>query len=119
MWLLCIGGFVSGLDAQSLSAEILLAAGDKISLKVIGLPDLEAEIVVLPEGMIRLPLIGHITAAGRTIVDLQAEIAYKLSRAPFQVKSDTETVWIQVDETKVLSPSRHSDLSMFPVTFKL
>lgn len=101
IWLLSIGVFVSGLGAQSSSAENLLAAGDRISLKVIGLPDLETEIAVSPEGTIRLPLIGHVTAAGRTIIALQTEIASELSRAPFQVKSDTGTVWIQVDETKV------------------
>ncbi|MDA5094648.1 polysaccharide biosynthesis/export family protein [Aliiroseovarius sp. KMU-50] len=99
--LLFCGAFVSGLGALPANAEIYLAAGDRISLKVIGLPELESEILVSTDGTIRLPIIGQVNVEDRSILDLQEEIAAGLSRAPFQIESDTGTQWIQVDATKV------------------
>ncbi len=55
-----------------------LGSGDKIRLIVFGEEDLSGEFVVDDAGFVRLPLIGQIAAAGRTVRQLEGDIASKL-----------------------------------------
>lgn len=50
----------------------LLAPGDRLELTVYSAPELSRELVVNPDGRIRLPLIDAVTAAGRTPEDVEA-----------------------------------------------
>ncbi|MDB9524432.1 polysaccharide biosynthesis/export family protein [Oscillatoria sp. CS-180] len=57
----------------------LLGPGDQLDVSVIGVTDLERNRIVLPDGTILLPLVGAVTAAGRTLEDLEADITRRFS----------------------------------------
>ena len=61
--------------------EYRLGSEDLIECFVYKEPDLTATVVVRPDGMISIPLVGEIQAAGKTAPALQAEITSKLLRA--------------------------------------
>ncbi len=67
-----------GGAAPAAAEPYLLAAGDKLLVRVWGHADLSGEVAVTPEGRIGLPLIGAVPAAGLTPEDLAAEIARRL-----------------------------------------
>jgi len=65
--------------ATTLSVEAYtLGAGDKVRVIVFGETDLGGEFVVDDAGFLRLPLIGQLSAAGRTLRELENDIAAKL-----------------------------------------
>ncbi len=55
-----------------------LGAGDKVRVIVFGEQDLGGEFVVDDGGFLSLPLIGQLSAAGRTLRQLESDIAAKL-----------------------------------------
>jgi protein involved in polysaccharide export with SLBB domain len=57
----------------------LLGPGDQLDISIIGIPDLERNRIVLPDGTILLPLIGAVPAAGRTLVELEQDVTRRLS----------------------------------------
>lgn len=65
---------------QQLGADYryILGPGDEISLSVVGFPDLSQSQIVLSDGTITAPLIGSVTAAGRTLQELELAIARQL-----------------------------------------
>lgn len=56
-----------------------LGSGDKVRIIVFGEEDLGGEFVVDDAGFLRLPLIGQLAAGGRTVRQLEDDIAAKLS----------------------------------------
>jgi polysaccharide export outer membrane protein len=56
-----------------------LGAGDRLRLQVFGQEELSQEYVVSDSGAITVPLIGAVDAEGRTIAELEEEIARQLS----------------------------------------
>lgn len=58
--------------------DYLLSAGDKLEIAVWKEPDLTKELIVRPDGKVSFPLAGELTAAGRTVSQIQAEITNKL-----------------------------------------
>ncbi len=56
-----------------------LGIGDRLDLLVFGHDDLRATLEVLGDGTIVLPLAGVVTAAGKTLSDLRAEVATKFA----------------------------------------
>lgn len=74
-------GQLSSLATLPDSAEgpYRLGAGDRLRLQVFGQEDLSQEYVVSDSGAITVPLIGAVDAEGRTIAELEEEIARQLS----------------------------------------
>jgi polysaccharide biosynthesis/export protein len=72
--LLCIPAF-----AQQ-SGGYALQPGDKIEISVWQDPSLSRQIVIAPDGMISLPLVGHIRAAGLTLQALEKTLSKSLSK---------------------------------------
>ena len=66
-------------SAGAIESAYALGSGDKLRLNVFGEADLSGEFVVDDSGFLRLPLIGQITAVGRTVRQLEQDIAAKLS----------------------------------------
>src|ERR1051326_4456885 len=60
------------------SSEYRLGSEDLIECFVYKEPELTTTAIVRPDGMISLPLVGEIQAAGRTAPELQVEITLKL-----------------------------------------
>jgi len=64
--------------AKSLESYTL-GSGDKVRVIVFGETDLGGEFVVDDAGFLRLPLIGQLSAAGRTLRQLEDDIAERLA----------------------------------------
>lgn len=54
--------------------------GDLLAVSVWKEPDLQLELLVRPDGAISLPLAGEISTKGKSVTELQAELANRLSR---------------------------------------
>lgn len=57
-----------------------MGPGDRLNITVFGQNDLSGEVVVDGSGRIAMPLIGQLTASGKTIAELQQEITVALDR---------------------------------------
>jgi polysaccharide export outer membrane protein len=64
----------------SMAAEYVIGAGDVLHISVWKDESLTRQVVVLPDGKIGFPLIGQVTAAGKTVAELTKEIEQKLGR---------------------------------------
>jgi polysaccharide export outer membrane protein len=63
---------------QPLLGDYALNPGDQLEVSVWKEPDLTKTVVVRPDGKISFPLTGEVTAVGRTVAQVQTEIASKL-----------------------------------------
>lgn len=82
--LLLLAGCASELSSlQPLPASeagaYRLGAGDRLRLQVFGQEELSQEYIVSDSGAITVPLIGAVDAQGRTIPELEEEVARQLS----------------------------------------
>lgn len=77
------------------TSEIRIGPLDGLSVVVWKNRDLSADVVVRPDGIITLPLIGDVKAAGRTPGELQKEIAQKYAD---YIKSEETVVSVAVTQ---------------------
>ena len=71
----------AGLQAKAVAAEAYrLNPGDKLEITVWHEENLKSEVVVLPDGTISFPLVGHVPAAGKTNEELVALLKERLSK---------------------------------------
>lgn len=76
-----VGMWVTVTAAQNASAETYrLNPGDVVTVTVLGEPLLSGDQLVGPDGTIRLPLIGSVTAAGLTLDELTDRLTKALQR---------------------------------------
>ena len=61
-------------------ADYIIGPGDMLNISVWKDEALTRQVVVLPDGKIGFPLIGQVTAAGKTVDELTKEIEQKLGR---------------------------------------
>lgn len=66
--------------ALSQPPDYRIGPGDILEISVWKDPDLSRSVVVLPDGRIDFPLVGHFVAMGRTSQELQTEMEAKLKR---------------------------------------
>ena len=62
------------------SDRYTIGSGDVLTLSVWKDTALSREVTVLPDGMISLPLVGQILAAGKTISELEREVTEQIKR---------------------------------------
>ena len=62
------------------SSEFLFGAGDRLSVVVYKHDDLNAELVVSPDGTVTMPLVGRFDVAGRSFSELVATIETELHK---------------------------------------
>ena len=68
-------------QAFALAADVYrLNPGDKLEITVWQEENLKQEVVVLPDGTISFPLVGHVAAAGKTTEDLVKLLRERLSK---------------------------------------
>lgn len=72
-------GPVSTPGVAALSADYRINPRDVLEVTVFQVKDLDRTVQVAPTGVINLPLIGGVTAAGRTARELERDIAARLS----------------------------------------
>jgi polysaccharide export outer membrane protein len=65
-------------SGEAMESTYELGSGDKLRVNVFGETDLSGEFAVDDSGFVRLPLIGQITAGGRTVRQLEQDIAARL-----------------------------------------
>ena len=75
-----IAGLPAAAQAQSAAPAInyRLNPGDTLEIHVWGEDQLQRATRVMPDGTIAMPLVGTISAAGRTVQEIEAEIVEKL-----------------------------------------
>lgn len=77
---LVLGGAlaIAGLAAEAQEAY-RLRPGDVLQIEVIEDPSLNRQVLVSPDGRVTLPLAGSVQAGGRTVEQVQAELASRLA----------------------------------------
>jgi polysaccharide biosynthesis/export protein len=76
-------------------AEFVIGAADLLRINVWHMPDLSVDAKVRPDGTVTMPLVGDLTAAGRTPSALRADIETRLKSF---VKDDSVQVSVAVVE---------------------
>ncbi len=81
IWVLCFGIllFSPRSPAIAADADYAINPGDILQITVWKEDGLDKETLVLPDGTISFPLIGSLTARGKTVAALQQEIKTKLA----------------------------------------
>jgi hypothetical protein len=64
----------------SFASDYLLAPTDQLEIKIIGQSDLDTKQAIAPDGSISLPLIGRISAGGKTLAELDKELDTKFAK---------------------------------------
>jgi len=77
----------------------IIGASDNISVTVFKDPTLSSALLVRPDGMISMPLLGDVRAAGKTTLELAAEITTKLKK--YMQDPNVTVVLGQVNSKKV------------------
>jgi polysaccharide export outer membrane protein len=93
-------------------SEFVVGPSDVLRISVWKTPDLSVDVTVRPDGTITLPLIGDVTATGRTPSQLRGEIKRKLTTF---LRDDNPTVEIIVETVNsyrfaVIGSVEHSGL---------
>ncbi|WP_324698405.1 polysaccharide biosynthesis/export family protein [Novosphingobium aerophilum] len=73
----CLTGCTTAASNELPSVNVVqyrLAAGDRIKIEVFREKDLSGEYVINDEGLIGLPMVGNVTAAGKTPAELRGEL---------------------------------------------
>lgn len=67
------------LASQAIAQDYRLQRGDSIQIEVLEDGSLSRQTLILPDGQISIPQIGSVRAAGRTLQEVQADVAARLS----------------------------------------
>jgi polysaccharide export outer membrane protein len=78
--LMCAGGAGAAAQEGAPVADYVIGPGDLLLISVWKDEALTRQVTVLPDGKIGFPLIGHVTAAGRSVTDLSKELEQKLAK---------------------------------------
>jgi polysaccharide export outer membrane protein len=74
-------------------SEYVIGVADQLSILVWKYPDLSRDVTVRPDGTITMPLIGDLTADGRTPTQLKVELAKQLTK---YVRDESAVVTVAV-----------------------
>ncbi len=74
--LACSSGFA---DEKSPTADYIIGAGDVLEITAWDNAALTKTVVVLPDGKIHFPLIGEITASGKSVAEFKKELEEKIT----------------------------------------
>ena len=72
--------WADGLAAQTVDESYLVQPGDTLQVTVWKEQDLQAEILVRPDGALTFPLAGEIPAAGHTVDDIRKTLQSRLTK---------------------------------------
>jgi polysaccharide export outer membrane protein len=98
-WPLCTGcthqakPYNYSIEPDPRKTEFVIGPSDVLHINVWKNPDLSGDTVVRPDGTITLPLVGDVRAAGRTPVEIRAEITQRLGT---YIKDDSAVVTVAV-----------------------
>lgn len=98
----------SFLADRSVAQDYRLQSGDTVRIEVLEDSTLNRDAVVLPDGQIFLPLTGSVQAAGRTLSQIQGDIAARLG--PSFAEAPTVFVTLATLAPRVDRPARTIDV---------
>lgn len=96
------------LADPGLAQDYRLRPGDTVQVEVLEDTTLNRSAMVLPDGKISLPLTGSVRAAGRTLAQIQADLATRL--APNFAEPPTVFVTLASLAERVTAPARTIDI---------
>ncbi|WP_374641586.1 polysaccharide biosynthesis/export family protein [Tabrizicola sp.] len=96
------------LADPGLAQDYRLRPGDTVQVEVLEDTTLNRSAMVLPDGQISLPLTGSVRAAGRTLAQIQADLAARL--APNFAEPPTVFVTLATLAERVAAPARTIDI---------
>jgi polysaccharide biosynthesis/export protein len=67
------------LAVQATAQDYRLRPGDVVQIEVLEDASLNRTAIVLPDGQISLPLVGSVRASGRSLTDIQSDLASRLA----------------------------------------
>lgn len=91
-----------------MAQDYRLRPGDTVQVEVLEDTTLNRAAMVLPDGQISLPLTGSVRAAGRTLAQIQADLAARL--APNFAEPPTVFVTLATLAERVVAPARTIDI---------
>ncbi len=77
--------FFSYAEKANENADYTVGPEDILDVRVLGQPELHRTVEVSQEGIISFPLIGKIKASGRTLFELEEDIAHKLAENKYLI----------------------------------
>lgn len=80
-------------EAYRSKPNAMLAAGDEINVAYSGAPEMNTKQKIQPNGMVSLPMVGDVTAAGRSITSFQSSLT-----SLYQSHLQDPTVIVSVEE---------------------
>ena len=80
MMMMTAGAVAAQEKTEWAGLDYVIGPGDVLDISVWKVEDLTKMVTVLPDGKIGFPLVGRITAAGRTVDELSDELEKKLSK---------------------------------------
>lgn len=95
----------------------LIGSGDVLDISVWKNPDLTRVVTVLPDGSIRLPLIGEMAAAGKSLEELNDALRAKLERYVPEV--DLSVIVVQVNSMVIYVIGRVNQPGRIPMNTSL
>lgn len=79
LFLLFVIFHAAAWTSQALSQDYVLGEGDVLTISVFGQPDLKSVVRISGDGMVTLPLIGQVRAAGKSVDALSGAIEERLA----------------------------------------
>lgn len=89
---------------QALAQDYKLQKGDTVAIEVLEDNALNRTALILPDGQISVPMVGTLPAAGRTLSEVQADVASRL--APNFATAPTVYVSLSALRERVSGPAR-------------
>lgn len=88
--------------------DLLLGPGDVLRVTIASAPNLDRTLPVGPTGTITFPLLGELTAAGRTIAEIEAEVTKKIATTFYrQLGGDDERLVVIRPEEIAIEVERY------------
>lgn len=100
-------------EHPSLAPDYTVGAEDVLDFTVLKYDELNGPITVRPDGKINVPLVGEVQAAGRTVEDIQSEVARRMEQ--FIPQSHLTLRVRTVNSIKVYVTGRVESPGMFQV----
>lgn len=79
-WIVLASIALAGVEGPE---DLVLGPGDKVSIAVYKRPELSGEFRILPSGVLSIPYVQSVPAAGRTLMEVQAAVVEKLRDEAF------------------------------------
>jgi len=83
--------------------DLRLAPGDAVLFSIVGSPEFDRSATIGPDGMVQMPLAGPIQAQGKTLSELQQEIAEAIITKPFRITDASgEESWRRISASELI-----------------